>query len=176
MSADVQRSPAPDLFDRLVRWVLDPDGVMYGDERERLRHYESSTLVASLHSVLVPWTLLVCAVVGGRAVAPVVLAVAGVFVVPWLLGAGHIRRRQVRSTPTRITRVFVATALLTWLPYPLLVLVLTRQFTAGSDSGFARGFWFGVIGGAIGGAVAGVIGLVRQHRAEHRQAPLEDDE
>ena len=176
MSTDIQRPPAPNLFDRFVRWILDPDGVMYGDERERLRYYESSTVVASLHGVLVPWTLLVCAALGGRAVAPVVLAVAVVFVVPWLLGSSHVRRRRVRTTPTRVTKVFVVTALLTWLPYPLLVLVLTRQFTAGSDSGFARGFWFGVIGGSIGGAVAGVIGLVRQHRAEHRQGPVEDDE
>ncbi len=176
MSTDIQRPPTPDLLDRFVRWVLDPDGTMYGDERERLRYYESSTFIASLHGVLVPWTLLVCAVLGGRAVAPVVLAVAAAFVVPWMLGSVHVRRRRVRTTPSRVSSVFVATALLTWLPYPLMVLVVTRQFTAGSESGFVRGFWFGVIGGSIGGAVGGVIALVRQHRAEHRQGPVEDDE
>jgi hypothetical protein len=169
-----QRRDTP--LDRFVGWILDPDGVMYGDERERLRYYESSTFVASLHGVLVPWTLLACAVLGGRAVAPVVIAVAAAFVVPWILGSTHVRRRRVRTTPSRVSTVFVVTALLTWLPYPLLVLVVTRQFTAGSESGFARGFWFGVIGGSIGGAVAGVIGLVRQHRAEHRRGPAEDDE
>ncbi len=102
MSTNLHQRPAG-RFDRLVAWILDPDGVMYGDERERLRYYESSTVVASLHAVLVPWALVACALLGGRAVAGVVLAIALVFVLPLLVGSAYVQRRRVRTTPTRVT-------------------------------------------------------------------------
>lgn len=176
MSSDLRQRPPADLFDRFMGWVLDPDGVMYGDERERLRFYESSTLVASLHAVLVPWTLLACALLGGRAVAPVVLAVAAVFLVPWILGSVHVQRRRVRATPVRLSKTYVITAFLTWVPYPLVLVVVAGQFARDTDTGFSRGFWYGVMGGAVGGAIGGVIAMWRTHRVEHRSGPVEDDE
>ncbi len=175
MSTDLHQRPVGRL-DRLVAWILDPDGVAFGDERERLRYYESSTVVASLHGVLVPWALVACALLGGQAVAPVVIAIAVVFVLPLLVGSAYVRRRRVRTTPARVSPTFVVTAVLCWMPYPVLLLVVAAQFASSSGHGFARGFLYGGIGGAVIGAIAGLIGFVHQHRAEHRQAPAEDDE
>jgi hypothetical protein len=168
MSTDLHRRPSGDRLDRLVAWILDPDGVMYGDERERLRFYESSTVVASLHGILVPWTLVVCALLGGRAVAPVVGTVAAVFLAPWIIGSLYVRRRRVRTTPSPFTSTWIVTALLAWLPYPLLLLVVALQFAQGSSSGFARGFLGGAIGGVAGCTLAIAVTLARKARADRR--------
>ncbi|GAA2621869.1 hypothetical protein [Paractinoplanes durhamensis] len=44
------------VLDRVVRWNLDLDGDLYGDERERLRWYEGIATAASLQSILIPWS------------------------------------------------------------------------------------------------------------------------
>ena len=151
-------------LDRAVGWVLDPDGVMYGDERERLRYYESSTFVATLHGILVPWALAACAWIGGFAVAPYLLALAVVFVVPWVLGAGYVKRRHVRPLPARISGAYVATVILTMLPYPVLGIGLARAFAQSVENGFFRGFAGGMIGASLAWVVGLVIGLVRLRR------------
>ncbi len=163
MTEMLQRPPATRL-ERAVGWVLDPDGVMYGDEQERLRHYEGSTFTASLHAVLVPWALAVCAWVGGRPVAPYLLVVAVVFFVPWVLGGLYVRRRHVRPLPQRISRAFVASAVLTALPYPLLMIGLARALADGAKGGFAHGLVGGLLGGSVAGVAVAVIALVRVRR------------
>ncbi len=175
MSTSVESSPAPRRLDRLVAWVLDPDGVMYGDERERLRYYESSTFVATLQGLLVPWTLVVCALVGGLRVAPVVVTIAVVTYVPWLLGATYVRRRRVRTTPAHFSRTWIVASVLVVLPYPLLLVVMAAQYAAENPGSAARGFVGGTIGGLAGGLVMAVVLLVRKRRAEHGPAATGDD-
>ena len=175
MSTDLQRRPSGHRLDRLVARILDPDGVTYGDERERLRFYEGSTVAAGLQAVLVPWTLLACALLGGRPVAPVVVPVAAAFLIPLCVGSAYVRRRRVRTTPSRFTAGWVVTTLLVTLPYPLLFLVVAGQFAAGTDHGPARSFVDGAIGGVLAGLVVAAIALARKRHIEHRRVP-EDDE
>ncbi|HYY12281.1 MAG TPA: hypothetical protein VE781_15195 [Kineosporiaceae bacterium] len=166
-------------LDRLVARILDRDGTLYGDEQERLRYYESSTVVASLQGILVPWTLVVGALVGGLQVAAVVVAVAVVYYVPWLVGATYVRRRRVRTTPARFGRSWVALAALTAAPYPLLLVIVAAQYVAAHPSGAARGFLGGAVGGIAGATAVAVLALARKRRAEHEGATVpdvEDDE
>ena len=43
------------VLDRVVRWNLDVDGDLYGDERERYRWYEGIATAASLQWLIIPW-------------------------------------------------------------------------------------------------------------------------
>jgi hypothetical protein len=175
MSTTVQQ-PSRSTFDRLTAWILDPDGVMYGDEQERLRYYESSAIVVTLQAILVPWALAVCAWVGGRPVAPYLLAVAVLYLAPWFVGAAYVRRRRVRRLPTRISAAFVATSLLVYLPYPLLCVGLAVGFTEGTRTSFVNGLIGGLIAGTVAGVVVLVVGFLRARRTPDPAAvPDEDD-
>jgi hypothetical protein len=164
----LQQRPVTPL-ERAVRWVLDPDGVMYGDEQERLRYYESSTFTASLHAVLVPWTLAACAWIGGRPVAPYVLALAVVFVVPWFLAGSYVRRRKVRPLPAQVGGAWVAWMAVTMLPYPLLGVGLALAFAENAENGFFRGLAGGMTGMSIAWVLVLVIGLVKARRQTGRE-------
>src|SRR3712207_9477580 len=95
-TSDLARVP---LLDRIVRWNLDTDGDMYGDERERLRWYEGIATAASLQWIGVPWAAAVLVWVLGRpAVLPLAVVLA-VLYLPILLCTVYVRRRRGDTLP-----------------------------------------------------------------------------
>lgn len=175
MSTALQQPPRS-AFDRAAAWILDPDGVMYGDEQERLRYYESSTIVASIQGVLLPWMLVACAWLGGRAVAPYLLAIGVVYIGTWAIGSAYVVRRRVRRVPSRLTKQFVVLAVVTGLPYGLFAAGLAHAFAEGTRNGFVNGLVGGMLGGAIAGVLVLVVGLVRASRRPAQELPDEGDE
>ena len=156
----------PRLLDRFVGWVLDPDGVMYGDERERLRYYEASTFAASLQGLLVPWALAVTALVGGRPVAPYVLVLGGLVLLPWLAASLYVKGKRVRPAPERLTVTYVVIVILTALPYAILVVAAGTSLTGQSaDDAHST-----IVGAAVGGTFGAVIGILIRRQARVRAA------
>jgi drug/metabolite transporter (DMT)-like permease len=143
-----QTPPRQTLLQRFTDWTLDHDGTMYGDERERLRWYEATVVMATVHGFLVPWTLAVLIWVGGRPVAPYLLAVFAAFLLPTLLAAVYVARRQVRVRPERPDRKYVLLAVALNVPYAVFVLGVLKAYLEGT-----RG---SLVGGLVGAVVGGV--------------------
>jgi hypothetical protein len=170
---DPARRPA---FDRFADWILDRDGTIYGDERERLRWYEGIAVAASVQWLLVPWVLAVMAWICPAEAAPYLWVVFLAFLLPMSLATIYVMRRRVdlaasqrANLRTRKTRVTLA---LTALPIVIFVLGLTlgldlREGTDGDD--IQRGLGGGLIGGIVGAAIAVVL-----IRALHRRAAAAD--
>lgn len=145
-----QLSPRRSRLQRFADWTLDHDGTMYGDERERLRWYEAIAVTASVQAFLVAWTLAILVWVGGRPVAPYLLAVFAAFVLPTLISSTYVQRRQVQA-PERPDRKFVLVAVALNLPYLVFVLGAARAYLEG------RAFTGSVVGAVVGGLGAWAI-------------------
>ncbi|MGN6687501.1 MAG: hypothetical protein ACTHK1_08185 [Actinomycetales bacterium] len=175
MLSDMQQTEGSSRrwFDRMVGWVLDPDGEMYGDERERLRYYESSAFAATTQGVLIPWALAVTAILGGRAVAPYVLALAAIFMLPWLVAKFYLQSKRVHPVPKRVTPTYVVLVVLAALPYAILVVAAMTALQGEQP----RDALETIAGAAVGGTVGAVIGLVLQRRRRAKaDARLEAEE
>jgi len=145
-------TPVPAQRSRLQRfadWTLDHDGTMYGDERERLRWYEAISVTASVHAFLVPSTLAVLIWVGGRPAAPYLLAVFAAFVLPTLISAAYVHRRQVRPRPERPDLKFVLVSVAFTLPHLVFVIGALRAYEGRV-----------VVGSVVGAVVGGLVGVV----------------
>jgi hypothetical protein len=157
--------PAPAThggLQRFANWILDHDGTMYGDERERLRWYEAIAILGSIQGILVPWALAICVWLGGRTAAPYLLAVFLVFCLPQFVAAGYIRRRRVRIRPERVDRKYVVVAVATNLPYFIVVAGLVRAYVPdGSVTGAVVG---GLVGGCAGVAAVRLAQWLRRRR------------
>jgi hypothetical protein len=138
-------------LDRFFAQVLDLDSTaIYGDERDRLRWYESIAVVASVQLIVVPWALLGFAIVDATRYEPVLWGVFLVFTIPWVLATTYVERHRVSPVDYR-SRKAVLTMLATFLPSIAFIVVMV---VATNDA------WSGpLIGGLIGGSV-GVVGAV----------------
>ena len=145
-----QVPPQRSRLQRFADWTLDHDGTMYGDERERLRWYEASAVMVSVQAFLVPWTLAVLVWVGGRPVAPYLIAVFAAFMLPNLLSSTYVQRRQVR-VPERSDRKFVLVAVALNLPHLV--------FLVGTLKAYLEGWVFAssLVGAAVGGLGAWAV-------------------
>ena len=92
------------LLDRVVRWQLDPDGDLYGDERERRRWSAGIATAASLQWMALPWAAATLVWMLGR---PAAIAL-GLRLgprrrgLPLLIPARcFLRRRQATRDPAR---------------------------------------------------------------------------
>lgn len=159
------------IFDRSVDWILDHDGDIYGDERERLRWYESIAVSASIQWLVVPWVLAVLVWVGGRDQVGYLVVLAVAFYLPMLISTFYVSSRKVRLV-SRWNRKRVAISLLAGLPYALFFLGALRAYEGGGlDPGGVVG---GVIGGIVGLALA-IVGLRRTQQRQTREAALAED-
>ena len=164
------RRPA---FDRFVGWILDHDGTIYGDERERLRWYEGIAVAASVQWLLVPCALAVMAWICPPEAAPYLWVVMGVFLLPMMLTSLYVLRRRVdlaadqrTNLRTRKTQLIVV---LTTVPIVAFVLGLTvgLDVREGTDRAVInRGLVGGLVGGVAGAAIAfGLTRLVQRRAA-----------
>lgn len=160
-------------FDRVVDWVLDHDGDIYGDERARLRWYEGLAFTASVQWILVLWVLAACAWTAPSSAAPYLWSIAAAFVVPMYLSMIYAARRGVDVTrPSRSRKSKVVQAA---TGVPLLVFVV--GMTIGLDRRSGRS-WSemspalrgGAIGGCAGLAIAALFVVWMRRRGERRSA------
>jgi hypothetical protein len=157
------------LLDRIVRWNLDTDGDMYGDERERLRWYEGIATAASLQWIGVPWAAAVLVWVLGRpAVLPLAVVLA-VMYLPMLLCTAYVRRRRVDTLPRTWSPKKLLVSVLGGLPYVLFVIGVA---VAWAPPSLARSMAVGsVVGGVLGAGtlvLAGRRGARREAAAARR--------
>ena len=153
------------FLDRVVRWNLDLDGDIYGDERERFRWYEGIATAASLQWLAVPWAAAVMVWPLGR---PSVLPLAVVLValyIPMVICTVYVRRRRVETVPRR------------WSPKQLFLFIAGNVpfavFLVGALHAYdpAGATWKGAAVGGVIGAAGGVVGqAVDRRRREHREA------
>jgi hypothetical protein len=161
------------LLDRIVRWNLDPDGDLYGDERERLRWYEGIATAASLQRMALPWAAAILAwTVGRSAVVPAAVLLA-VLYIPMVMSLVYVRRRRVDTTPRSWSAKRIEVTVLSVLPYVLFVLGACYAYRS-TDAGLFRGAAIGaVIGGLLGFGKAVVESRQRRRR---EAAPVEDED
>jgi hypothetical protein len=159
------------VIDQVVRWSLDLDGDLYGDERERFRWYEGIATAFSLQSMIVPWAAAIMVWPLGRAS---VLPLAVMLAVQWLtmlLPTLYVVRRRVDTVPRSWTVRRLVLTLLTAGPY--VVFLVGGLYAYDSDGAT----WLGAaVGGVIGG-VASIIGTIMKiRRRDQREALVGDDD
>jgi hypothetical protein len=161
------------VLDRVVRWILDPDGDIYGDERERLRWYEAITVAASLQWIGVPWAATVLVWILGRpAVLPLGVVLA-VLYAPMIMCVAWVRRRSVDTTVRSWTSKRIVLSVLGTTPYVLFIVGCIVAYQQEHPSVF-RGALVGAIGGAVLAAAAAALGTRRRRRREAAAVADED--
>lgn len=161
---------ATSVLDRVVRWNLDLDGDLYGDERERYRWYEGIATAAQLQAILVPWAAAVAVWPLGE---PAVVPLAVMLVVYWLpavLSTVYVRARKVETTPRRWSSKRVLLTAVTALPYGVFVAGAFYVHNPGSST------WIGAIMGGVLGAGMSVVALVVKGRQRQRREALAKDD
>jgi hypothetical protein len=169
---------ATSLVDRSAAWLLDHDGEIYGDERERLAYYEGTSVASSIQLLLLPWVLAGFAWLGPTSAHPALIAVAAVFYLPFVVMVLYVHRRHVdvnRSMYRSRKTVIVSIAMM--IPMLAFVLAITigadlRSDAAGDDIAdrISAGLVGGVVGGIAGGLGAWAFGRRWKRR---RQAALD---
>lgn len=146
-------------FDELSKWMLDHDGDIYGvDERERLRWYEGIAVAASVQWLLVPVVLAIVVWVGGRPVAPAMLAVSVAFFLPMSIANSYVARHRVSTTPVRWTRKRIIVLCMSGIPLLVLIVGFARAF--GFFEQDTRTVVWTLVGGFIGMAIAAICMVV----------------
>ena len=154
------------LIDRLARWVLDADGDLYGDERERSSWYEGITIAAMLQWLTVPWAAAVLVWTLGRpAVLPLAVVLAATYL-PMLICTAYMRGHRVDPTVRSWTGKSLLLGALFMVPYTAFVV---GCFAAYADGGthVTRG---AIVGAAIGGAIVGAALSLAARRRRRREA------
>jgi hypothetical protein len=165
----VMTRTSPD--EHLAEWLLDRDGDLYGDERERVRWYEAIAVTSSVQSITIPWALAVAVwVADGKAAASALLAVAVAFYLPLFWSSLYVQRHGVRVYGKKWTTKRLITTVLFVVPYALFFIGRLDSYT-GLGGDFARGAWFGAV---IGLAAAAVGIQARRRREAARESTPED--
>lgn len=164
-------------FDRVVSWVLDHDGDIYGDiygdERARLRWYEGLAFTASVQWILVLWVLAACAWTAPSSSAPYLWSIAAAFVIPMYLSMIYAARRGVNVTRPSRSRKSIVVQAATGVPLVVFVVGMTIGLDRRSGRSWAemspaiRG---GAVGGCIGLAIAAVFVVWMRRRNRRRLA------
>lgn len=149
------------LMDRFARWNLDPDGDLYGDERERIRWYEGIAVTWQTQMILVPWVIAVLVWVLGRpAVLPLGVTLAVLLVPVWFTSA-YVTSRRVDVTPLVWTTKRKLLGVLTGAPYAAFVVGMSYHLDWPKE-----GSWVSITTGI---AVGLLIGVVMQAYASRRR-------
>jgi hypothetical protein len=153
--------------DRVTDYLLDVDGTIYGDERERIRWYEGISLAASFQWLAVPWAMAVLVWFADRETVPFLVAILVLFYLPILISVAHVWRKGVRLVPERASVEYWMFGALGGVPY----VVFTVGAIAAYDGPSERGSWWGAL---VGGVVGGALGLVALFAVERHRRRRED--
>jgi hypothetical protein len=158
------------VLDRIVRWNLDLDGDLYGDERERYRWYEGIATAASIQWLLIPWAAAIMVWPLGK---PSVLPLAVVLLALWgpiMLCTAYVHRRRVETTPRSWSAKRILLAVLGGAPF---VVFLIGALYVHDPEGSA---WRGAVLGGVLGAIAGAVAKTVDSRRRRRREALAGDE
>lgn len=159
------------VIDRVVRWNLDLDGDLYGDERERFRWYEGITTASSLQSMLIPWAAAVMVWPLGR---PSVLPLAVVLVLQWatsMFASLYVVRRRVDMVPRSWTGKRLLITVLTATPYVVFLVGSLYSYDSAGDT------WLGAaVGGVFGGLISIITTIAKIKRRDRREALVGDED
>ena len=153
---------------RFTRWLLDTDGELYGDERERLRWYEGIAMTAGVQWVVVPLAAAVGVWLAPGAVWPLV-AVVAVLYLSMMLTSAYVAGRGVPLYPLRWSGKRVGLAVVTLAPYLVFVVGAFRALGRVDAPTLT-----GMVVGLACAVVAFRVGTHRRRRAE-RQAAVPAD-
>jgi hypothetical protein len=154
------------VIDRIARWTLDPDGDLYGDERERLRWYEGIAVAANLQWIAVPWAAAVLVWVLGRpSVLPLGVVLVAMYV-PTVLCLLYMRRRRVETAVQRWTAKRIVLGALGGLPYVAYLLGAMNAY-GGTDRSVLSG---AAVGAVVGGVLAAGFLAYSSSRRRRREA------
>jgi len=157
-------------LDRAFEWFLDRDSASFGDEQERLRYYEGTAVASVMQGIAVPWAIAAALWVGGRPVAPALLAVTLTFYLPLVLASAYVKRRRVRVQIGNWSWRYKLLTALTLLPYLLVCAELIRLLMD------ADGQLGGVVGGGVGVALVGVVLVIQSRRQRARELSATDED
>jgi len=158
------------VLDRVVRWNLDLDGDLYGDERERYRWYEGIAFASSLQWVLIPWAAAIMVwPLGNPSVLPLSIVLATLYL-PMMLCTAYVRGRRVDTAPRSWRAKRIVLTVLGALP--LAVFGLGALYVHNPDSAT----WYGRLFGAAVGAAIGIGATILETRRRRRRDALAGDE
>lgn len=159
------------VLDRVVRWNLDLDGDLFGDERERYRWYEGIATAAQLQWIIIPWTAAIMVwPLGKPAVLPLSVVLTAL-VVSMAFATLYVRRRRVDPSVRswRAKRL-----LLTVLSSAPLVVFVVGALYAYDPAGDA---WRGAaVGGVLGSIASAIASTIESRRRRRREALAEDED
>jgi hypothetical protein len=157
------------LMRRFVDWVLDTRGSMYGDELERKRYYEGTTVAASLQWLVLPWLMAFAIWKGGRPVVSYVVAFALVLYLPILFSSIYVLRNRVR-TPKSPTPGLLILQIIFGLSFPAIGVLAIGAYDSGIDSEFDGGLIAWTVGGGLAGGFIGLVGVKLYQRRQQRSS------
>jgi len=136
-----------------IKWVVDARGNSYGDERERLRYYESHSAMLTAQTYLIPVvSAIVILIFGKSAIAPILIVTAiptllAFYALIYLSGENVSLERNAFRKPWRAFWYFAA-----YLTLPLAILLKLNSSISRSLTNFGGSFlsfWIGVAMGLI---------------------------
>jgi len=128
-----------------IKWVIDAQGDSYGDERERLRYYESHSAILTVQTYLMPIVSSIVILIFGKTnIAPVLIVssiptVMALYVLVYLARENLSLARNTFRKPGRAFCYFAA-----YLTLPLAIF-----FKIDKSSGNSTSFWIGVTTGLL---------------------------
>ncbi|MFN8075149.1 MAG: hypothetical protein U0Q15_06975 [Kineosporiaceae bacterium] len=156
---------------RIAAWLLDRDGDLYGDERERIRWYEGTVVASSIQGLAVPWALAVGVWAHpDKGTAGVLLAVAIAFYLPLIWTAAWAQRHGVRVFNKTWTSKRLISTIAFVVPYVMFFIGVLRALS-GLSGDTALGSWIGAGLGILGGLLAVAV---QKRRESRRETSLED--
>ncbi|WP_045747951.1 hypothetical protein [Actinoplanes rectilineatus] len=144
---------ASTMMDRFVRWNLDFDGDLYGDdERERTRWYEGIATASQLQSILVPWVAVALVWILGRpAVLPLAVVLAALLA-PMAFTSIYVSARRVEVTPRAWSAKRKLLGVLAGAPYAVFIISASYRMAWPQEDS-----WISIIIGAVIGAAIGAV-------------------
>lgn len=123
-----------------IKWVIDAQGNSYGDERERIRYYESHSAMLTIQTYLMPIvSSIVILIFGKRSIAPVLIVTS----IPTIL-AFYALRYLAHENVSLVRNTFRKPWRALWYFIAYLTLPLAISFKIDTSIGNLTSFWIGL--------------------------------
>ncbi len=137
--------PKQSLIEKSISWIVDARGESYGDERERLRYYETHSAMLTVQTYVMPViAAIVIAIAGKNSIAPV-LVLTSIPTFLAIMGLTYLRQEGVplvRNTFRKPLRTLIY-----FLAYATLPIAIFSTYSPSFS------FLLGVISGLTSAAV-----------------------